>query len=219
MRDSYFDGLRILGPLDDYKQDHLGSLRDVMNDSVAEFPRTYAARIDLRLPNIRYDPNCLLSRDEIVSYNRNYTRLMKRFIESLRSKVFAQSQRKLNQGKRVHRNHVRYAWCRERRTSENDHYHLVLFFNKDRFHTLGKYKSRDSLASIIIEAWATALGMEFEDVRWLVEFPENHGYYLMDGKPEFNRQYRDLFRRISYLAKKDTKHYGEGRRNFGTSYR
>ncbi|MFA0464544.1 inovirus-type Gp2 protein, partial [Vibrio sp. 10N.261.45.F1] len=29
----------------------------------------------------------------------------------------------------------------------------------------------------------------------------------------------DLFRRISYLAKKDTKHYGEGRRNFGTSYR
>lgn len=218
MENNNFDGLRIQGLLDDYNKHYLAILRDVMNDSVAEFPRTYAARIDLRLPNFRYDPYCL-SRDEIVSYNRDYTNLMKRFIDSLRSKLFAQSQRKLNQGKRVHRNNVRYAWCRERSHSESDHYHLVLFFNKDRFHTLGNYRNRDSLASMIIEAWASALSMEFEDVYRLVHFPENHGYYLMDGKPEFSRQYRDLFHRLSYLAKKDTKHYGEGYRCFGSSYR
>tara|TARA_R110001583_G_scaffold139828_2_gene292011 strand:+ start:966 stop:1625 length:660 start_codon:yes stop_codon:yes gene_type:complete len=219
MRNNNFDGLRIQGPRDEYNEYYLESLRDVMNDSVAEFPRTYAARIDLRLPNIRFDPDCMLSRDEIVSYNRNYTRLMKRFINSLRSKLFAQSQRKLNEGKRVHRNHVRYAWCRERCTSERDHYHLVLFFNKDRFHTLGKYKNRDSLASMIIEAWASALDMDFEGIYRLVNFPKNHGYYLMNGKPEFSQQYQKLFHRLSYLAKKETKHYGEGYRNFGTSYR
>lgn len=219
MRDDYFDGLRIQGPVDDYNEHYLERLRDVMNNSIAEFPRTYAVRIDLRLPNIRFDPYCMLSRDEIVSYNRNYTNLIKRFIDSLRSKLFAQSQRKINQGKRVHRNNVRYAWCRERSTSESDHYHLVLFFNKDRFHTLGNYRKRGSLASMIIEAWASALNMDFEDVYRLVHFPENHGYYLMEGKPEFSQQYRNLFHRISYLAKKETKHYGEGRRNFGTSYR
>lgn len=218
MKDNYFDGLKIQGPLAEYNEHYLIGSRDVMNDSVAEFPRTYAARIDLRLPNFSYDPYCL-SRDEIVSYNLNYTNLMKRFIESLRSKLSAQSQRKLNQGKRVHRNHVRYIWCRERSTSESDHYHLVMFFNKDRFHTLGKYRNRGSLASMIIEAWASALSMEFEDVYRLVHFPENHGYYLMKGKPEFSRQYRDLFYRLSYLAKKDTKHYGEGHRCFGTSNR
>ncbi|WP_439146116.1 inovirus Gp2 family protein [Vibrio sp.] len=219
MRNNNFDGLKIQGPRDDYNDSYLEGLRDVMNDSVAEFPRTYAARIDLRLPNFRYDPYCL-SRDEIVSYNRNYTRLMKCFIQSLGSKISAQSQRKLNHGiKRVHRNNIRYGWCRERSTSESDHYHLVLFFNKDRFHTLGNYRKRGSLASMIIEAWASALNMDFEDVYRLVHFPENHGYYLMDGKPEFSQQYQKLFHRLSYLAKKETKHYGEGRRNFGTSYR
>jgi len=218
MKEDTYHGLLIQGTIEDNNTSYLDRLLSTMNNALGEHSRTYAIRVDLRLPNIDDSLDCL-SRDEIVSYNRNRTSLTKRFTESLNAKIKAQAQRKRREGKRVYPCSMRYVWAKERDTSINEHYHVVLFFNKDRFYKVGNYKSKGSLASLIIEAWASALSCEFEDVFRLVYFPPNHGYYLNENSVQFSQQYHDLFYRISYLAKKRTKNYGEGYRCFGCSTR
>ncbi|WP_140368117.1 YagK/YfjJ domain-containing protein, partial [Vibrio parahaemolyticus] len=101
----------------------------------------------------------------------------------------------------------------------NDHYHMVLFFNKDRYWNCGVYSNERSLKKLIIDAWSSALGEHVENVGRLVNIPEKGEYYLEQNKYDFERKYRSLLFRLSYFAKKNTKHYGEGSRCFGTSQR
>jgi hypothetical protein len=218
MQKHSYQGLPIQGTLESNNPLYLDRLLSTMSTSLAEHPRTYAIQVDLRLPDLN-DCHDGLSRDEMVSYNRKRTNLMKRFTESLSAKVKAQGVRMRKEGKRVYPCTVRYVWVKERTAVINDHYHIVLFFNKDRFHKAGDYKWEGSLASMIIESWASALKCNFDDGFGLVNFPEYHGYYLNENSQEFLQQRRDLFHRISYLAKKRTKHYGEGSRCFGCSSR
>jgi hypothetical protein len=218
MQNHSYQGLPIQGSLESNNAIYLDRLLNTINLSLAEHPRTYAMRVDLRLPDLTGRHDCL-SRDEIVSYNRNRTNLMRRFTESLSAKVKAQGVWMRREGKRVHPCTVRYVWVKERDTAINDHYHIVLFFNKDRFHRAGEYSSDGSLAAIIMAAWSSALGCSFASSFRLVHFPKKNGYYLDENSQEFSQQYSDLFDRISYLAKKRTKHYGEGSRCFGCSSR
>ena len=218
MKENSYQGLPIQGSLDSNNPLYLDKLLATINLSLLEHPRTYAIRVDLRLPDFDGHHDCL-SRDEIVSFNRNRINLMKRFIESLNAKVKAQTRRMCREGKRARPCTVRYTWVRERDTALNDHYHVVLFFNKDRYYRSGDYSSDGSLASMIIAAWSSALGCSVASSFRLVHFPKNHGYYLNEKSSEFSQQYSDLFYRISYLAKKRTKRYGEGSRCFGCSSR
>lgn len=218
MKENSYQGLPIQGTLDSNSLLYLDKLLDTINLSLLEHPRTYAIRVDLRLPGFDVYDDCL-SRDEIISYNWDRINLMKRFIESLSAKVKAQTRRMCREGKRARPCTVRYAWVRERYTSRNDHYHVVLFFNKDRYYKAGQYSSDGSLASMIIDAWSSALGCSLASNSRLVEFPKDHGYFLNENDRNFSQQYSDLFHRISYMAKKRTKHYGEGRRCFGCSSR
>ncbi|QIR94354.1 inovirus Gp2 family protein [Vibrio alginolyticus] len=216
MNESTYHGLTIQESIEANNLRYLDRLRSVMNNALDEHPRTYAIRVDLRLPTLGDIFDCL-SRDETVGYNRNQKNVIKRFTESLSAKIKAQGRRKRRDGKRLYPCTVRYAWAKERDTSVNDHYHIALFFNKDRYHRLGDYKRHGSLASMIIEAWASALDCDYEDCVRLVHFPKQHGYYLVEKNEQFSQQYRDLFYRLSYLAKKRTKRYGEGSRCFGSS--
>jgi hypothetical protein len=104
------------------------------------------------------------------------------------------------------------------------HYHVVLFLNKDRFFTLGRFKSDPdemaediNLSDRIQKAWASALNIPINDVIGLVHFPKNPTYTLCRGSPNFEDQYFSLFERLSYFAKEETKHYGDGKNNFGCS--
>lgn len=218
MNNNYFKGLPIQGNLNDFNKRYLDRIVDTINYACDEHNRTYAVRIDLRLPQASKERDCL-SRDEIINYGGNRDKLMSRFIDSLKSKIKSRGHQNKKLGKRVHHSSVKYVWCRERDTSINEHYHVTLFFNKDRFYTLGDYKGVDSLSGIIIEAWSSALQLDFEFTKGLVHFPDNCNYYLLNDKPEFTQQYADLFYRMSYLAKNRTKYYGEGSRNFGCSQR
>lgn len=218
MDNNHFKGLPIQGNVIDFNTRYLNKIIDTINRVCDEHKRVYAVRVDLRLPQAPEELDCL-SRDEVIGYHRNRDKLMSRFIESLKAKIKARDAQSRRVGKRTHHTCVRYTWCRERDTSINDHYHVTLLFNKDRFYRLGDYTSRSSLSGLIVEAWASALALEFEFANGLIHFPSNCSYYLADDKPEFNQQYADLFYRVSYLAKKETKHYGEGHRNFGCSQR
>lgn len=218
MNNNYFKGLPILGNLNDYNERYLDKIIDTLNHACDEYKRVYAVRIDLKMPQAPQELDCL-SRDEIVNQCRSRDRAISLFTESLKAKIKAMDHRYDKAKQRVRPTIVRFIWCRERDTSANDHYHMVLFFNKEKFHKLGDWERRGTLAGMIREAWVSALGMDYHNTDGLVHFTKNGGYYLHQSKPEFTCQYENLFYRLSYLAKKETKHYGEGRRNFSTSYR
>ena len=213
----WFEGLPIQQLLIDSEERYLAQTLNTLNDAVSHYPRTYALRVDLHLPALRV-PLRDHDRDEV--YDMPFPeRLMKRFVESLRAQIEASDRRRHQNEKRQYSCQIRYVWCRERHRSLVDHFHLVLFFNKDRFHRLGDYDHRYSLASMVQKAWARALGECEQTSKSLVHFPKHHSYWIEEGKSGWEQHYRALFNRLSYYAKKRTKPRGEGKRCFGCSRR
>ncbi|MCL1077052.1 inovirus Gp2 family protein [Parashewanella spongiae] len=211
----WFEELPIQQLLADSEERYLAQTLNTLNKAVMHYPRTYALRVDLRLPSL-FVPQHKRHRDEVYEVPVS-ERLMKRFIESLRAQIEALDRRRQRLGKRKYSCRIRYVWCRERHRSLVDHFHLVLFFNKDRFNTLGNHQNQYSVLSLIQRAWARALGEQEQEVKTLVHFPDNHSYWIKDGKPGWEQDYSVLFNRLSYFAKKRTKPRGEGKRCFGCS--
>ncbi|MCG6459287.1 inovirus Gp2 family protein, partial [Vibrio parahaemolyticus] len=180
-----------------------------------DYKRVDALRLDLRLP-VSDSEKDILRRDEFLNNTFNQKNIIKRFFESLKSKIKAQEKRMKLSGKRVYPCHLRYVWCRERNKSTNDHYHLVLFFNKDRYWKCGCKDNEESLARLIMDAWNSALGEFVDNVDRLVQLVCKGAHYLDQNKYDFKNKYQALFTRLSYFAKNRTKRYGEGKRCFGT---
>lgn len=126
MKDDTYHRLPIQGSIEDINPHSSTDLCSTTESSLSEHPRTYAIRVDLRMPTVDVFLDCL-SRDEIVSYNRNRTNLMKRFTESMKAKIKAQERRRRRDEKRVYPCTMWYACAKERDTSTTEHYHLVLF--------------------------------------------------------------------------------------------
>ena len=200
----------------------LNRLVDTTNNAIDEYPRTMAVRVDLRLPSIpdlqnhfKVDtPSHKLKVDHAV---------ISRFIDSLKSQIREDLKRKRNDGRRVHSCRVRYCWVRELGSkSEQHHYHLILFFNKDTYAHLGDLKSNSldkNLITKIRKAWASALSGNYDECAGLVFVPKNPIYYLNRNNALSTEVHSDLIYRISYLAKDKTKPYGDGYRCFGCSQR
>jgi len=75
-----------------------------------------------------------------------------------------------------------------------------------------------NLSTKIVEAWASALGLDDYSTRHLVHFPEDTPvYYLNRNAPNYPQTFASAFFRLSYLAKLETKHYGDRTRSFGCS--
>lgn len=162
------------------------------------------------------------------------TAVISRFIDSLKAQLRAHEQRKYREGKRVHSCRLRYIWVKERSLSPNAHYHVVLFLNNDAFCTLGLmrrvqdyrnnheepcYPASDerNMVDRIRQAWASALDVSFKTASGLVHIPRNATYHLDANDAEFDSQFSELFYRLSYMAKLDTKHFGDRSKNFGSS--
>lgn len=201
----------------DLNNTYLDRMDRTIENALNEHPRTLAVRVDLRLPLIRFNDE--LDRDLPNIYRYDRSNLITKFINSFKAKIKADLNRKYKNGKRVHPCTPRYIWCRERDTSINEHFHMLLLLNKDTYHRLGDYQSEGNLSSMVNSAWASALGCFDDEVRHLVHFPDKGCYYINKNSDDYHQQLEDLFRRVSYLAKKRTKCYGEGYRNFGTSSR
>jgi len=196
---------------------YLNRMDKTIENALSEHSRTLAVRVDLHLPIfIFYDE---LDRDLPNNYHHNESNLISRFINSFKAKIKADFNRKYKQRNRVHHCSPRFIWCRERDTAINDHFHIVILLNKDTYHGLGYYGDNDNLSSMIIEAWKSALNYFGEEVERLIHFPKNPCYYIDKNHEDYHQQLEALFRRVSYLAKKRTKCYGEGKRSFGVSSR
>lgn len=191
-------------PSNSLNADYQQAFYDVIRNAVEEFPRTLALRVDLRFPQeYRYELS-----------NKNITR----FIESLKSKLKADCQRKNRRWRRNRVNRLRYVWVREIGERNNrKHYHLLLLLNKDFYHGTGRYDADDSLAALIQQAWCSALGLEPEQYPALVNMTRNGCYYLNRKSPNYMRHVIELLKRMEYLAKDHTKCYDDGYRSIGMS--
>lgn len=173
-----------------------------MNASLDEHPRTFAFRVDLRLPR--------------GLQNFQEDRLIDSFISSLRAKVRHARKKSRLTNPKAHDTSVRYVCAREIGQIGRPHYHLVIFVNHDAFNCLGRYElGRSNLYTRLVEAWASALRIRSDAAIGLVEIPKNAKYQVTAD--DFDSQ-DELFYRASYMAKAATKVRGS-RHCFGSSRR
>ncbi|NNN85163.1 inovirus Gp2 family protein [Vibrio sp. A8-1] len=185
-------------------KEYLDRIDDVMDKAISDHPRTTVIRVDLKFPcTIKYE----------------IAQVMKRFISSLSAQINADIKKKRKEGKRTPDCNVRYVWARENNLSLNDHYHVALFFNKDVYMYLGRFTNTNNLAYRIKRAWCSALDLDIDEGGALVHFPDNSQYWLDRRANNFDDVFNQVFKRLSYFAKTDTKKTGDRRRNFGYSLR
>lgn len=182
---------------------YLDVIQAVMKKALNNHSRTLVVRVDLHTPISA----CIDSR------------VISRFFDSLKAKIKARERKNKRNGVRVHKSEMEYVWCREFGVNNNVHYHLGIFLNGDAFNGLGNYRTvEDNLAGMIYCAWASAMKCDVEDVFTLVHFPKSEPFYLLNVLWEsFIYKFNCVFNRLSYLAKFESKIYGSGKRNFGSS--
>ncbi len=206
-----FNGLEILPKLT-LNEAYLSSIYNLMDRAMAEHTRTTVLRFDLHLPNLYTyleEPT-----------QEHCSNVITRFIESFKAQVRADIARKEREGKRVHPCTVRYVWAKEMNRAAQPHYHVALILNKDAYFGFGDYRElRNNLAGKLYRAWASALMYKNpEDVMSLIHIPSDTPYYHLDrNSSDYPQQCNDVFRRLSYLAKYETKQYGSRNKNFSCS--
>ncbi|HCB1597117.1 inovirus-type Gp2 protein [Citrobacter werkmanii] len=202
-------------------QDYLTTIHRVINNAIAEHPRTMLVMVILRMPYSRFDD---------VPHSFEYSqrdKLLSRFIDSLKAKVRAHVKRVRRSDKRCHDTNLRYFWVREiGRENQHVHYHVGLMVNKDTFNSLGRYHSeRNNLGSYIAEAWLSGLGLSVNDIadmreyETLVHFSDHPLYYLDCNSAGYGDVWREMSKRLEYYAKDYSKDYNRHMRSIGCSQR
>lgn len=167
-------------------------------------PRLMAFRCDLRFPS-------LICEAEFDS------RVITRFFESLKAKIAADLKRKEKAWGRRLSCTLNYVWVREYGdVNERKHYHVLIFLNKDVYHSLGDYRAlRDNLAAMIKQAWCSATRLTSQEFYSLTQFEKV--FYFNRNSNEIDLQVERFIDYASYLAKNVTKRYGDGERSIGSS--
>lgn len=172
--------------------------------AVSTYPRLMALRFDLRFPLV----------DTSVESD---SRVITRFIASLKAKIRADLRRKEKAWNRKLSCELNYVWVREY-GGENGrkHYHLLIFLNKDIYYSLGDYRARTgNLCAMIKQAWCSATRLTHPDFFSLVNF--GRVFYLDRNSAEIGWQINQVAECANYLAKNVTKRYGDGERSIGSS--
>lgn len=184
-------------------ENYLDRIYETIHCALREHPRVVGFRVDLRLP---------------LNYEDLDTRIISRFIESLKAQIKADQMKSARMGSRKHFSRVRYVWVREQNSSQSWHYHVLILFNQDAYKWLGRYdKDEGNMSARIKRAWASALGWPLEQCKALVHFPDNPVYRINTNAAPYIIGLPDLFYRVSYFAKVNTKHYGDFSKQFGSS--
>ena len=215
VEDTEWNGLPLLPKHSPYIEQYLERTLETMKKAVDRYRRTTAIRFDLRIPADSPEPG-----SSVISS----------FFESLQAKINAHQLRKTRQGQRVHSCEIRYVWVREQSGSHHRHYHCCILLNGDAYRYLGAFSPKgyleevermaaENMAGRIRSAWCSALRLSWAEGQGLVHFPANGTYRIDVNSMTMFDRYVDLFRRLSYFAKADTKRYGDGSNSFGSSHR
>lgn len=202
--DNLFEGLPVMVEKGPFVTEYLAALKRTVDNTLNQYPRLLGFRIDLRLP-IGTDLPDYAYTNQVIS----------RFIESFKAKIEHNRLRARERYPYAHGSRVRYVWAREEGARQRPHYHVLILLNRDAFYTVGKLQSDNAnMISRLQEAWASALGLQIDQVAGLVEIPGNPMYRVDRGSYE---ALSDLFQRASYLCKVASKAYGDGQHGFGCS--
>ena len=190
-----FEGLEVLPFQNGWVVEYMQSIHSTLCKAINQYPRTYAVRFELMFPQdveVKHD-------DAVIT----------RFIASLKAKLCHNMKTRADDGRRVHPCTLRYVWCKEKNSSLNYHYHMLIFFNRDTYKWLGQVDlNNDSLLSTrIAKAWNSALGLGPHWQKHSVHYPRSNEYHIDTNSECYIPSINDLFRRASYLAKVDTKIY------------
>lgn len=203
--ENHYNGMRVYtgrGPL---VLQYLQCADRTISRAMAEYPRLLAIRFDLHYPG-----NQPLSDDAFSSC------AIQRFVESLKAKIRHDRLRAVMYNQRVHDTDVMYLWAREYSQQDRPHYHFLLMLNRNAYHTLGQFSSdRENMYSRIQAAWASALGIPWDQSLGLVHIPNSPIYYVNSADEQAGLD--ELFYRVSYLCKAASKKYGAGEHAFGAS--
>lgn len=193
-----------------YNPAYLQRIELVLNHAIEQYPRLNVVRFDLYLPDYY---RCIDTPKAVAS------NLISRFFASLKARLSSDAIRRRRLGHRVHDTDLYYVWAREFGVlADKEHYHIAIFINKDRFHSLGSYDCNSgSLASLIIQAWASALDIPIDEAQNLVNFPDNASNWVARNSTNYSLERDISVSRLRYLAKNETKVCGTGKRNFGSS--
>ncbi|AMH16430.2 inovirus Gp2 family protein [Citrobacter sp. FDAARGOS_156] len=210
-----YDYITTHGPLDSY---HLDRIEQTTDKALAEHARVIAVRIDLHVPYAAHNPDTNDIPDE-ASFANSDDAAISRFFSSLKAIIKADLKATKRSGKRVHNTTLHYAWTREfTPTTNKKHYHVLILLNKDTYNYLGTYnEDGGKLLTFIHQAWLSALQIEFTAGQRLIHLPEHPCYYLDRKEGKQSDSYKALIYRTSYMAKKETKNYSDGQRNYGNS--
>lgn len=202
--DNAYKGMCLQADKGPFVREYLDRLHLTVSRTLAQYPRVFAFRVDLRLPVGPQLPDYAFT-----------NQVVERFIESFKAKIRHNRAKARLENKYAHDSSVRYVWAREQGQHGRPHHHFAILLNYDAFNALGKFESgRENMFNRLEEAWASALRLPVEAVRGLVEIPSNAAYNLnradLAGQDKF-------FYRASYLCKAATKVFGDGSHGFGCS--
>lgn len=179
---------------------------NVILKALERYSRLMVIRCDLRFPLEQVE-----AEDD--------PKVITRFISSLKAKIKSDLKRKEKAWGRRLECSLHYVWVREfGDVNGNKHYHVLLFFNKDIYHSLGDFRqSKGNLSAMIKQAWCSATGLDYYHFPYLVHFPERGIFYLDKNKSDIQQQIAKVVKHAEYLAKNVTKRYGDGDRSIGSS--
>ena len=202
---SHFQGLPILIERGPFILEYLEKLYLTIKRALNQYPRLFAVRFDLRYLDSFFD-----------SLDAHGSAVIERFVESLRAKIKHDRKRAAQRSARIHSTSIRYACGKEYGTEGKPHYHCLLLLNLDAYHTLGNFTSdQENLYCRIQSAWASALGINWNQSLGLVHIPDNPIYCVRRDNQYFILD--ELFRRASYLCKIETKKLANQEHSFGCS--
>ncbi|KGK15639.1 inovirus Gp2 family protein [Vibrio navarrensis] len=189
------------GPLDD---NYLASIKRTFDYALSQYSRTRLMRFDLHYPD-GYPVNGITGK-QITKFQESFKAIMCAYIK-----------------RKKHNRHSkpRFIWCREIVTSAYPHYHVAVLLNGDVFQGMGPYDdiTGEYISGMIAKAWASAIGLSVEQAIRAIYFPNNGTYEInkRDNTETFYNQYNQAFYRVSYLAKLESKLFGNRGRNFDSS--
>ncbi|MEL7798102.1 MULTISPECIES: YagK/YfjJ domain-containing protein [Idiomarina] len=189
-----------------YIEQYLDKLYEVFQRSFYNHPRTLVVCFDLHLPF--YSQHSLV-RNPITE-----------FIENIKRGIKSYQLKQQREKKRIHHTQIEYV-AKVEQTIESplEHYHVVLFLNKDTFYNVGNlsHEDRTQLGRIIRHAWLKVHGISTDSTAALLHASNPVSYSLEGPLTCLNKQHEVVFKRISYLCKEATTKYQGRHQSFYSS--
>ncbi len=211
-------GLPLLGSQAPFGERYLEVNLNVMRQAIERHRRSFVVLFVLRFP---------------YGYAIPANGLTGRFMKSLKAQISADMNARYQAAGRRLQCNATCVWARERSCSENCHFHVALFLNRDVYNSTGNYALPGcldlnafyspgrpraiSLHHRLTRAWASALAITEGQGVGLVDYPRNAEFHLDAHAMNFPFDYSTLFRRLSYMAKIRTKDFGGGADCYGSS--